>query len=151
MLEGIVTVARYIRLFESDHSTTQCSAFYATTKHNSAQERLPPTLEVQKASYYPWPHLPDFENLDRRLLTDEQRSQIRTRTMVLLEEEDATVDLFNVLPNKRSHHWGQIAECNTVILSKIARIDYPANWYVETALLLSCTSYITGRISYSTL
>lgn len=47
----------------------------------------------------------------RRLLSDEQRVKIRSRCMTFFDEEDDT-----------------IAECNEVIVAKIARQDYPMNW-----------------------
>ncbi|TFK43406.1 armadillo-type protein [Crucibulum laeve] len=47
----------------------------------------------------------------RKLLSDEHRVRIRSRCLTFLEEPDET-----------------IAECNEVIVSKIARQDYPNNW-----------------------
>ncbi|OAX44518.1 ARM repeat-containing protein [Rhizopogon vinicolor AM-OR11-026] len=47
----------------------------------------------------------------RKLLSDEHRVRIRARCMTFLDEEDDTV-----------------AECNEVIVAKIARQDYPLNW-----------------------
>ncbi|KAH7887621.1 ARM repeat-containing protein [Phlebopus sp. FC_14] len=47
----------------------------------------------------------------RKLLSDEYRNRIRIRCLLFLNEEDDT-----------------IAECNDVIVAKIARLDYPHNW-----------------------
>ncbi|KZP02850.1 hypothetical protein FIBSPDRAFT_969553 [Athelia psychrophila] len=47
----------------------------------------------------------------RKLLTDEARARIRSRCLMMLDEED---DL--------------IAQCNEEIISKIARSDFPGNW-----------------------
>ncbi|PFH52845.1 hypothetical protein AMATHDRAFT_1887 [Amanita thiersii Skay4041] len=47
----------------------------------------------------------------RKLLSDEHRANIRTRTLSFLDEIDDT-----------------IFECNEVIVSKIARQDYPSKW-----------------------
>ncbi|KAJ7178998.1 armadillo-type protein [Mycena filopes] len=47
----------------------------------------------------------------RKVLSDEHRVRIRARCFTFLDEEDET-----------------IAECNEVIVSKIARLDYPNNW-----------------------
>ncbi|KAG9317447.1 ARM repeat-containing protein [Chiua virens] len=47
----------------------------------------------------------------RKLLTDDDRTQIRLRSFAFLSEVDDT-----------------IAECNQLIVAKIARLDYPHNW-----------------------
>ncbi|KAJ7684034.1 ARM repeat-containing protein [Mycena rosella] len=47
----------------------------------------------------------------RKVLSDDHRVRIKTRCFTFLDEEDET-----------------IAECNEVIVSKIARLDYPNNW-----------------------
>lgn len=62
----------------------------------------------------------------RKLLSEEYRSRIRSRCMTFLHEED---DL--------------IAECNEVIVAKIARLDYPHNW---PSLLTDLLSFVESAI-----
>ncbi|KAF5321876.1 hypothetical protein D9619_000809 [Psilocybe cf. subviscida] len=47
----------------------------------------------------------------RKLLSDEHRARIRQRCLMFVDEEDDT-----------------IAECNEVVVAKLARSDYPSQW-----------------------
>ncbi|KAL4076110.1 ARM repeat-containing protein [Scleroderma citrinum] len=75
----------------------------------------------------------------RKLLSEEYRTRIRSRCMTFLHEED---DL--------------IAECNQVIVAKIARLDYPHNWpslltdlltFIENALQMLFSSSSVNMFS----
>jgi len=69
-------------------------------------------------------------NIIVRLLSEEYRTRIRSRCMTFLHEED---DLVRKVYFQSIHSLFQlclqIAECNEVIVAKIARLDYPHNWY----------------------
>lgn len=61
--------------------------------------------------------------------------RIKARCMTLLDEEDDVVSFF-VLKNHEMFKIGitvtfEIAECNEFIVSKIARSDFPGNWYMN--------------------
>lgn len=78
--------------------------------HEIAATRSVP-LPVRKQSIIQFKNKALNHWRSRKLLSDEQRVRIRSRCMTFFDEEDDT-----------------IAECNEVIVAKIARQDYPANW-----------------------
>lgn len=78
--------------------------------HEIAATRSVP-LPVRKQSIIQFKNRALNNWRSRKLLSDEQRVRIRSRCMTFFDEEDDT-----------------IAECNEVIVAKIARQDYPVNW-----------------------
>ncbi|KAG1815549.1 ARM repeat-containing protein [Suillus subaureus] len=80
--------------------------------HEIAATRSVP-LPVRKQSIIQFKNKALNHWKSRKLLSDEQRVRIRSRCMTFFNEEDDT-----------------IAECNEVIVAKIARQDYPMNWLV---------------------
>ncbi|KAJ6486383.1 armadillo-type protein [Mycena vitilis] len=75
----------------------------AAQKAVALQIRLQAIIQFKNAAVTHW--------RSRKVLSDEHRVRIRARCFTFLDEEDDT-----------------IAECNEVIVSKIARLDYPNNW-----------------------
>ncbi|KAJ7283929.1 armadillo-type protein [Mycena rebaudengoi] len=75
----------------------------------AAQRAVPLHIRQQSIIQFKNAALPHWRS--RKLLSDEQRIRIRARCFTFLDEEDEI-----------------IAECNAVIISKIARQDYPSNW-----------------------
>ncbi|KAF9495444.1 ARM repeat-containing protein [Pleurotus eryngii] len=70
----------------------------------------------------------------RKLLSDEQRVRIRARCLTFLDERDDV-----------------IAQCNEVIVAKIARIDYANNWAnLVSDLMANVDSNLQKRYSSST-
>ncbi|KAJ7094628.1 armadillo-type protein [Mycena belliarum] len=93
--------------------------------HEIAAQRAVP-LYIRQMSIIQFKNAALHHWRSRKALSDDHRVRIRTRCFTFLDEEDET-----------------IAECNQVIVSKIARLDYPNNWpnlvddllkVVETAL-----------------
>lgn len=78
--------------------------------HEIAAEKSLP-LQVRQQSIIQFKNSALSHWRSRKLLSEEYRNRIRARCMVFLHEED---DL--------------IAECNEVIVAKIARLDFPHNW-----------------------
>ncbi|KAJ6598916.1 armadillo-type protein [Mycena vulgaris] len=78
--------------------------------HEIAAQRAVP-LQIRQMSIIQFKNAALTHWRSRKVLSDEHRIQIRKRCFTFLDEEDAT-----------------IAECNEVIVSKIARLDYPNNW-----------------------
>ncbi|KAJ7180251.1 armadillo-type protein [Mycena crocata] len=78
--------------------------------HEIAAQRAVP-LEIRKQSIIQFKNTALSHWRSRKVLSDEHRIRIRTRCFTFLDEEDET-----------------IADCNTVIVAKIARADYPNNW-----------------------
>lgn len=78
--------------------------------HEIAATRSVP-LPVRKQSIIQFKNKALNHWRSRKLLSDEQRVRIRSRCLTFFDEEDDT-----------------IAECNEVIVAKIARQDYPVNW-----------------------
>ncbi|KAJ7765016.1 armadillo-type protein [Mycena maculata] len=75
----------------------------------AAQKAVP--LVIRQQSIIQFKNAASSHWRSRKVLSDEHRIRIRTRCFTFLDEEDDT-----------------IAECNEVIVSKIARVDYPNNW-----------------------
>ncbi|KAH7931251.1 ARM repeat-containing protein [Leucogyrophana mollusca] len=75
----------------------------------AAQKSVP--LPVRQQSIIQFKNAALSHWRSRKLLSDEQRVRIRARCMSFFDEEDDT-----------------IAECNQVIVGKIARADFPVNW-----------------------
>ncbi|KDQ29318.1 hypothetical protein PLEOSDRAFT_1038626 [Pleurotus ostreatus PC15] len=70
----------------------------------------------------------------RKLLSDEQRVRVRARCLTFLDERDDV-----------------IAQCNEVIVAKIARIDYANNWAnLVSDLMANVDSNLQKRYSSST-
>ncbi len=66
-----------------------------------------------------------------RVLTEEQRTRIRGRCFALLDEEDEIVGIHIFLRlADLSDRPLQISGCNEIIVSKIARHDFPTPWSV---------------------
>ncbi|KAJ7498772.1 armadillo-type protein [Mycena latifolia] len=93
--------------------------------HEIAAQR-PVPLQIRQMSIIQFKNSALSHWRSRKVLSDEHRVRIRARCFTFLDEEDEL-----------------IAECNEVIVSKIARFDYPNNWpnlvddllkVVETAL-----------------
>ncbi|KAJ7507960.1 armadillo-type protein [Mycena galericulata] len=78
--------------------------------HEIAAQRNVP-LAIRQQSIIQFKNAASTHWRSRKVLSDEHRIRIRSRCFTFLDEEDET-----------------IAECNQVIVSKIARIDYPNNW-----------------------
>ncbi|KAG1752648.1 ARM repeat-containing protein [Suillus paluster] len=78
--------------------------------HEIAATRSVP-LHVRKQSIIQFKNKALNHWKSRKLLSDEHRVRIRVRCMTFFDEEDDT-----------------IAECNEIIVAKIARQDYPMNW-----------------------
>ncbi|KAJ7638980.1 armadillo-type protein [Roridomyces roridus] len=78
--------------------------------HEIAAQRAVP-IHIRQQSIIQFKNAASSHWRSRKVLSDEHRIRIRTRCFSFLDEEDET-----------------IAECNQVIVSKIARIDYPNNW-----------------------
>ncbi|KAG5716692.1 Importin-11 [Termitomyces sp. T112] len=78
--------------------------------HDIAGQRMAPLAIRQQA-------IIQFKNAalahwkSRKLLNDEHRARIRSRSLTFLDEEDET-----------------ITQCSEVIVAKIARQDFPSNW-----------------------
>ncbi len=73
----------------------------------------------------------DNAHLSFRVLTEEQRTRIRGRCFALLDEEDEIVGIyFFLLLGDLSDRPLQISGCNEIIVSKIARHDFPTPWSV---------------------
>ncbi|KAG6328294.1 hypothetical protein ID866_10795, partial [Astraeus odoratus] len=87
--------------------------------HEIAAEKSLP-LQVRQQSIIQFKNSALSHWRSRKLLSDEYRTSIRMRCMTFLYEED---DL--------------IAECNQLIVAKIARSDYPHNWSSLFTSLLS--------------
>ena len=65
-----------------------------------------------------------------RLLSDEERSRIKARALLLLDEADNVVSYLltrNYL-SLITFNCYKIAECNELCIAKIARHDFPSNW-----------------------
>ncbi|KIO12672.1 hypothetical protein M404DRAFT_959382 [Pisolithus tinctorius Marx 270] len=106
--------------------------------HEIAAEKSLP-LQVRQQSIIQFKNSALSHWRSRKLLSEEYRNRIRARCMVFLNEED---DL--------------IAECNEVIVAKIARLDYPHNWpslltdllcIIESTLQSLCTSSSASMLS----
>ncbi|KAJ6628769.1 armadillo-type protein [Mycena sp. CBHHK59/15] len=74
----------------------------AGRKHVPLQIRQQSIIQFKNAALPHW--------RSRKVLSDDQRIRIRSRCFTFLDEQDET------------------AQCNAVIVSKIARQDYPNNW-----------------------
>ncbi|KAF7355443.1 Importin N-terminal domain-containing protein [Mycena sanguinolenta] len=87
--------------------------------HGIAAEKTVP-LQIRQQSIIQFKNaaLPHWRS--RKVLSDEHRMRIRERCFTFLDEQDDT-----------------IAECNEVIVAKIARYDYPNNWPNLVDYLLS--------------
>ncbi|KAH0839916.1 ARM repeat-containing protein [Lanmaoa asiatica] len=72
-------------------------------------------LQVRQQSIIQFKNAVPSHWRSRKLLSEDDRIQIRDRCFTFLSEEDDT-----------------IAECNELIVAKIARLDYPHNWCVWT-------------------
>ncbi|KAI6134978.1 ARM repeat-containing protein [Pisolithus croceorrhizus] len=106
--------------------------------HEIAAEKSLP-LQVRQQSIIQFKNSALSHWRSRKLLSEEYRNRIRARCMVFLREED---DL--------------IAECNEVIVAKIARLDFPHNWpslltdlisIVESTLQSLCASSSGSMLS----
>ncbi|KAI6047441.1 ARM repeat-containing protein [Pisolithus marmoratus] len=106
--------------------------------HEIAAEKSLP-LQVRQQSIIQFKNSALSHWRSRKLLSEDYRNRIRARCMVFLHEED---DL--------------IAECNEVIVAKIARLDYPLNWpslltdllsIIESTLQSLCTSSSGSMLS----
>ncbi|KAJ7276541.1 armadillo-type protein [Mycena haematopus] len=75
----------------------------------AAQKAVPLQIRQQSIIQFKNAALPHWRS--RKVLSDEHRVRIRERCFTFLDEQDET-----------------IAECNEVIVAKIARLDYPNNW-----------------------
>ncbi|KAJ7781094.1 armadillo-type protein [Mycena metata] len=82
---------------------------YDSVHEIAAQKAVPLVIRQQSIIQFKNAALPHWRS--RKVLSDEHRVRIRTRCFTFLDEED---DI--------------IAHCNEVIVSKIARLDYPNNW-----------------------
>ncbi|KAJ7129521.1 armadillo-type protein [Mycena epipterygia] len=78
--------------------------------HEIAAQRAV-TLQIRQQSIIQFKNSALSHWRSRKVLSDDQRMRIRARCFTFLDEEDEL-----------------IAECNEVIVSKIARADYPNNW-----------------------
>ncbi|KAJ6539488.1 armadillo-type protein [Mycena capillaripes] len=78
--------------------------------HEIAAQRAVP-LQIRQQSIIQFKNAALSHWRSRKVLSDEHRVRIRARCFAFLDEEDDT-----------------IAECNEVIVSRIARLDYPINW-----------------------
>ncbi|KAF7352662.1 Importin N-terminal domain-containing protein [Mycena venus] len=78
--------------------------------HEIAAQRAVP-LQIRQQSIIQFKNAALTHWRSRKVLSDEHRVRIRARCFTFLDEPDET-----------------IAECNQVIVSKIARLDYPNNW-----------------------
>ncbi|KAI6163060.1 ARM repeat-containing protein [Pisolithus thermaeus] len=106
--------------------------------HEIAAEKSLP-LQVRQQSIIQFKNSALSHWRSRKLLSEEYRNRIRARCMVFLHEED---DL--------------IAECNEVIVAKIARLDFPHNWpslltdlisIIESTLQSLCASSSGSMLS----
>ncbi|KAJ7368449.1 armadillo-type protein [Mycena albidolilacea] len=75
----------------------------------AAQKTVP--LQIRQQSIIQFKNVALTHWRSRKVLSDEHRVRIRARCFTFLDEEDET-----------------IAECNEVIVAKIARLDYPTVW-----------------------
>ncbi|KAJ7929923.1 armadillo-type protein [Mycena leptocephala] len=78
--------------------------------HEIAAQRAVP-LQIRQQSIIQFKNAALSHWRSRKVLSDEHRIRIRARCFTFLDEED-----------------DMIADCNEVIVSKIARLDYPNNW-----------------------
>ncbi|TFK55905.1 ARM repeat-containing protein [Heliocybe sulcata] len=84
----------------------------------AAQKSVPLPVRQQSIIQFKNAALSNWRS--RRLVSDEHRVRIRQRCLSFLEEPD-----------------DMIAECNEIIVAKIARQDYPNNWNAITTQLIA--------------
>ncbi|KAH8118388.1 ARM repeat-containing protein [Phellopilus nigrolimitatus] len=103
------------------HSTFDCLNAIATQRNVPLVIRQQSIIQFKNYGLTHWKA--------KRLISDEQRVNIRARSLSLLEESDDV-----------------IADCNKQIIARIARYDFPGSWFVSVDHLCG-TDLITILLS----